>query len=149
MFEQTQVSHLSCKLSSRGSVRIRYLHWPRKAPYNVNRSTDLFTIGTNISTSHFVSCSVVITVSILWRFERSEVKFWLHCCFMVTVRHTTQTASVHDHWLTGKCLPGPCKVVISPPCGMSNVDLSDYIFTPLQHKACFCSVLTATLVELA
>lgn len=67
---------------------------------------------------------------------------------MVTVRHTAQTASVHDHWLTGKCLPGPCKVVISPPCGMSNVDLSDYIFTPLQHKACFCSVLTATLVEL-
>lgn len=67
---------------------------------------------------------------------------------MVTVRHTAQTASVHDHWLTGKCLPGPCKVVISPPCGMSNVDLSDYIFTPLQHKACFCSVLTATLVDL-
>lgn len=71
---------------------------------------------------------------------------------MVTVRHTAQTASVHDHWLTGKCLPGPCKVVISPPCGMSNVDLSDYIFTPLQHKACFCHTgrvgLTFTYREL-
>lgn len=118
-------------LAEKGSLHCQQIDWPVFNRYNFfNKSLCQLQCG--------------FTVPLLWSFERGEVELWLRCCFMVTVRHTAQTASVHDHWLTGKCLPGPCKVVISPPCGMSSVDLSDYTFTPLQHKACFCSVLSAT-----